>query len=81
MTTVGYGEITPKSDAGRAIGIVVMLGGIRFLATLTAALAQRFLSVGAAEQRRRPGSVERSGRVERELAALHERLERLERDR
>ena len=30
VTTVGYGDVIPKSDAGRAIAIVVMLLGIVF---------------------------------------------------
>ena len=47
VTTVGYGDIVPKTDAGRVIDIIVMLGGIGFLAVLTAAIAQRFIAVGA----------------------------------
>ena len=57
VTTVGYGDSFPESDAGRAIAIVVMLVGIGFIAILTAAAAERFLrgsqgtSSDATEQR------------------------------
>src|SRR5262249_38724194 len=43
VTTVGYGDLYPKSVAGRIIGIVLMLVGISFLSLLTAAIASRFV--------------------------------------
>lgn len=43
MTTVGYGDVYPQTNAGRAIAIIVMLVGIGFVAVLTAAVAQRFV--------------------------------------
>ena len=43
VTTVGYGDITPKSDAGRAIGIMVTIVGIAFVTLLTAAAAERYI--------------------------------------
>jgi voltage-gated potassium channel len=44
VTTVGYGDIVPKTDAGRVIGIAVMVIGVGYVAMLTAALAQVFLT-------------------------------------
>jgi voltage-gated potassium channel len=44
MTTVGYGDLYPKTTEGRFLGIVVMLIGIGFVAILTGAVAQRFLA-------------------------------------
>lgn len=41
MTTVGYGELTPKTVGGRVVGIVLMFVGVSFL--LTAAIASRFV--------------------------------------
>jgi voltage-gated potassium channel len=38
VSTVGYGDITPTTDGGRAIAITVMLVGIGFVAILTAAV-------------------------------------------
>jgi voltage-gated potassium channel len=83
VTTVGYGDIVPKTDAGRVIGIVVMLGGIGFLAVLTAAIAQRFIAVGAAPAAEEPPPADddRLARLERKLDLIHERLDRIERRR
>jgi voltage-gated potassium channel len=44
MTTVGYGDVTPDTDTGRAIAVAVMLVGIGFVAVLTGAIAQRFIA-------------------------------------
>lgn len=49
ITTVGYGEIYPHTDAGRAVAIFVMVAGIGFVALLTAAAAQRFLAPQVAQ--------------------------------
>jgi voltage-gated potassium channel len=43
MTTVGYGDIYPKTTTGRLIGVVVMLVGIAVVSVLTAAIASRFV--------------------------------------
>jgi len=51
VTTVGYGDIGPKTDAGRAIAIGVMLVGIGFVAILTAAAAERFMRSQREENR------------------------------
>ena len=42
MTTVGYGDITPKTPEGKAIAIAVMLVGIGFASLIIGAIAQRF---------------------------------------
>jgi voltage-gated potassium channel Kch len=38
VTTVGYGDVTPKHSDGRLIGAVVMLTGIGSLAVITASV-------------------------------------------
>ncbi len=38
VTTVGYGDVTPKHSEGRFIAAVVMLTGIGFLAVITASV-------------------------------------------
>jgi voltage-gated potassium channel len=50
MTTVGYGDIYPHTNLGRAIAIGLMVVGIGFVAILTAALAQRFLATELREE-------------------------------
>lgn len=44
MTTVGYGDVLPTTAATKALAVVVMLVGIGFVAVLTGAIAQRFLT-------------------------------------
>ena len=51
VTTVGYGDIGPVTDAGRAIAVPVMLVGIGFVAILAAAAAQRFMRSRGEEER------------------------------
>ena len=46
ITTVGYGDIVPVTTAGRAIGFVLMLGGIAFFSGLTANLASLLVRGG-----------------------------------
>jgi voltage-gated potassium channel len=43
VTTVGYGDLYPKTAQGRLIGMVLMFVGIGFLSLLTAAVASRFV--------------------------------------
>jgi len=43
VTTVGYGDLYPKTVQGRLIGIVLMFVGIGFLSLLTASIASRFV--------------------------------------
>ncbi len=74
MTTVGYGDLYPKTTAGRFIGIVVMLVGIGFIAILTGAVAQRFLVAQIEEVAESAEEIEATD-VE-VLAGLEARLER-----
>jgi voltage-gated potassium channel len=72
ITTVGYGDIGPETEAGRIIAITVMLTGIGYVAILTAAVAQQFLAtlVGG-EQKHEAVVIAR-------LEALDARLARIE---
>jgi hypothetical protein len=53
VTTVGYGDLTPKTTIGRILTSIVMLWGIAFLAIVTAAITSVF--VARAEQERAVG--------------------------
>jgi len=44
VTTVGYGDVTPKHASGRLVGVIVMLEGIAFLAIVTAVITSSFVA-------------------------------------
>jgi Ion channel len=50
ITTVGYGDLYPETDTGRAVAILVMLVGIGFLSLLIGAVSERFLAAGLHEE-------------------------------
>jgi voltage-gated potassium channel len=81
VTTVGYGDVTPVTTAGRAVGAVVMLEGIAFLAIVTAAITSTF--IGRVQERLAAKGEAEEERAEERLNArlddLAGRLERMER--
>jgi voltage-gated potassium channel Kch len=44
VTTVGYGDVTPRETSGRIIAAAVMLWGIAFVAILVAAITSTFVA-------------------------------------
>jgi voltage-gated potassium channel len=78
-TTVGYGDVKIHTETGRAIGAVVMIIGTGFVALLTAAAAQRFLSTEIRQDvHAAVGEVELSEvEILAELRRVHEQLDRL----
>jgi voltage-gated potassium channel len=64
-TTVGYGDLSPVTPAGRVIAVVLMFVGIGVIGAFTATIASWFIEQEHAEER--PGE-----------ALLHERLETIE---
>ena len=53
VTTVGYGDVVPHQTAGKAIAVILMLGGLSFLAVLTGAITSLFVT-GPWPKARRP---------------------------
>lgn len=45
LTTIGYGDITPKTSAGKLIATVLMLTGIGFLSMLTSTFSTYLISL------------------------------------
>jgi voltage-gated potassium channel len=80
VTTVGYGDVTPKHASGRIIATLVMLYGVAFLAILTAAITSTFVARAARERLDPDAASEESPeeRVEARFDDLVERLDRVE---
>ena len=72
VTTVGYGDVTPRHSDGRFIGAVIMLTGIGFLAVITASVTASLIE----SSRRRFAASE--GDLARKLDEVSERLVRIE---
>ncbi len=73
VTTVGYGDVTPKQPDGRFIGAVVMLTGIGFLAVITASVTASLI-----ESSRRRFAAQSEVDAGRRLDEITQRLARIE---
>ena len=73
VTTVGYGDVTPKQSDGRFIAAVVMLTGIGFLAVITASVTASLV-----ESSRLRFAAQSEVDETRRLEDLSERLARIE---
>jgi len=72
VTTVGYGDIYPKTVGGRAVAMIVMLVGIGFIAVLTATISSYFVKSDRSDEH--TALVEALARIEADLAELKTRL-------
>ena len=72
ITTVGYGDVTPRSKLGRLVAGIVMLTAIAFLTVITAAITSTFVE---AARRRAARVPDRNGEA---IAAVSTRLDRIE---
>ncbi|HTX11569.1 MAG TPA: potassium channel family protein [Solirubrobacteraceae bacterium] len=73
VTTVGYGDVTPKLRDGRIIAAVIMLAGIAFLAVITASVTATLVE----SSRRRFVASAQADETQR-LTEISERLSRIE---
>jgi voltage-gated potassium channel len=73
VTTVGYGDVVPKSTTGRIVASIVMLSGIGFLTVVTAAITATLVE---SARRRLGGSTD--ARIEGKIDDLSVRLDQLE---
>ena len=80
VTTVGYGDVTPKNPSGRIIATFVMLRGIAFLAITTAAITSTFVARASKERERAQAADEDDAevRIEARLLSIDQRLDRVE---
>ena len=83
VTTVGYGDVTPRATSGRIVATFVMLAGIAFLAIVTASITSTFVERAnrdreSAEDMQEQRLEERLAGMEAELRATREQLTRLE---
>jgi voltage-gated potassium channel Kch len=80
VTTVGYGDVTPRNPSGRIIAAFVMLQGIAFLAITTAAITSTFVARATKERDLAHAADEDDAevRIEAQLKGIDQRLDRLE---
>ena len=80
VTTVGYGDVTPKDTAGKIVGALVMLEGIAFLAIITAAITSTFVTRAQREQKsgEPPEDTVAEAPADPQLDQISARLERVE---
>jgi voltage-gated potassium channel Kch len=80
VTTVGYGDVTPRNPSGRIIAAFVMLEGIAFLTIVVAAITSTFVARAAKEREVAQAADEDAAevRIEARLDGIEQRLDRLE---
>ena len=86
VTTVGYGDTFPTTIGGRIVCGVLMVVGIGFLGTATAAIASHFVNTDATKQHRETNDrhreiLARQTEILHELKAVSERLAAIEQRR
>ena len=72
VTTVGYGDVTPKTLSGRLVAAVLMVSAIALISVLTAAISAGFVARVQAKRGNKANAqiIEALARIERRLDAL-----------
>ena len=73
VTTVGYGDVVPQDDVGRAIASLLLLGGLAFLSVVTAVITSSFVA-----RRQQELADDANDPVLQRLDGLAERLDAIE---
>jgi voltage-gated potassium channel Kch len=76
VTTVGYGDVTPKDPNGRIVATFVMFEGIAFLAIITAAITSTFVERASRQRQRKEEAEQR--RIDTRFDELDRRLDQIE---
>jgi voltage-gated potassium channel len=79
LTTVGYGDIVPKTPAGRFCGVAIMITGIAVLGVLAGSLASLFNLEPVSDDENGGASTDAEHSVPAELAMLQAQLREVER--
>lgn len=74
LSTVGYGDIAPKTVAGRLLAVVIMVVGVGTFAALTATIASFFVQF---DERAKDSDLEE---LSRQVAALRDQVDALRTD-
>jgi len=75
VTTVGYGDIVPRSVAGRTMGVLVMLAGTAFVAVVTASITAAFVDIARRRMHHETESVdEQLHEIRQQLASIEKLL-------
>ena len=79
ITTVGYGDLTPVTEAGRLIAVGVMVGGIALLGVVTATLASWIIEqVGRRDEAAQSATRREIRELTAEVRALRQEIARRE---
>jgi len=80
VTTIGYGDVTPKETSGRLVASFVMLEGVALLTITIAVITSTFVTRTARERDDAAAAHDEQSqvRIEAKLDDLTARLERLE---
>ena len=79
VTTVGYGDVTPKDWSGKLVGAAVMLEGTAFIAIVTAVITSTFVARATreAEDERKQDELSDRELIEKRFDELERKLDEL----
>ncbi len=78
MTTIGYGDVTPRTTVGRILAVFVMIVGIGSVALLTGAIAERFVRAASPPSANDPPTLTQLALIHAQLVMIAERLSAIE---